>query len=200
MNLVRQMMPGHNQCEITNSRMSDVERIVNDYLGLNMRGGTPMINGHYNEHSQHHYPRRTVGHDHLPERTVVHGNTFYIRHCVFDFGMNDLSFDFALSEDSHATFPFWPKEFIEDSLTVVFMSMLRTHTWHHGSYKVNLRDHMKELEHRGVKIVFQKWIQTARPILMGQHRVHSRRLMYRATFSLASTFQIGKPDVSFFEL
>ena len=118
MNLVRQMMPGHNQCEITNSRMSDVERIVNDYLGLSMRGGTPMINGHYNEHSQHHYPRRTVGHDHLPERTVVHGNTFYIRHCVFDFGMNDLSFDFALSEDNHATFPFWPKEFTEDSLTV----------------------------------------------------------------------------------
>ena len=94
MNLVRQMMHGHNQCEIGYSRMSIEERVVNEVFGLAMAGGAPTVNGHYNPHAANHYPRRTVGHDHLPERTTVNGSTFYVRHCVFNFGTNDLSFDF----------------------------------------------------------------------------------------------------------
>lgn len=200
MNLVRQMMPGHNQCEITNSRMSIEERVVNEVFGLAMTGGTPTVNGHYNPHAANHYPRRAVGHDHLPERTTANGSTFYVRHCVFNFGTNDLSFDFALSEDNHDLFLTWSKEFIEESLTYVFMSMLRNHTRRIREFKISIKDHISELRNRDVRIFFDGFKITDRPAMIGMHRTKSRRLLYRASFHIGPRFQIGKPSVAAFEL
>ena len=200
MNLVRQMMPGHDQCEIPRSRMSEYTRICNEYFGLNMRGSVQAVNSHGNLSEDNQYPRRIVGHDLLPERTVVDGTTFYVRHCVYNFGTNSLSFYFALSEDNHDLFPSWDSDFIKNSLTYVFMSMLRNHTWFTGSFKISIRDHIRELSARGVKIHFDGYSATEMPALIGTHRVKSRRPLYRASFHLGPTFNIGKAPVSLFEL
>ena len=193
--LIKTLMPGYNEREIRRYEMCEYTRLLDGLFLFSIRGGS--LDGEYH-HCQ--YPRRTIGHSHLPEKGVVNGDTFYIRHCVLNFGTNSLAFDFALSEDKHDHFPDWDPQKIKDSLSILMVSVLRMHSDRTADFKCSLRYQLQSINDLGVILQFCGWQKTERPALVGTHRINSRRKLYRAEFYMDSTFHISKPIIQHIEI
>lgn len=187
--LIRQLMPGHGHNPIPERLMSTEAATLNYMFNLHYHGPSGVSASNF-------YPRRAVGYSSLPEKTTYCGTTLSIRHCVFNFGDNLLSFDFSMTPAKHDAFPDMDRAIQARMLTRAFISMLRLHGGKSSHNSID--EDIARIKSKGVFICYDGYDMSPRRVR--DDYTLEYRTYYRAHFHLSSDFEVLKPEVSKFEI